>query len=47
MLLDASAMIVIDIIARETDAPALAARLRQANEVHTSPIAIYETVLGR
>jgi len=44
MFLDASAMIAI--IARETDAPALAGRLRQANEVHTSPIAIYETVLG-
>ena len=44
MFLDASAMIAI--IARETDAPTLAGRLRQANEVHTSPIAIYETVLG-
>jgi len=44
MFLDASAMIAM--IARETDAPELAGRLRQANEVHTSPIAIYETVLG-
>ena len=44
MFLDASA--VIAIIAREGDAVALAGRLRQANDVHTSPIAIYETVLG-
>jgi uncharacterized protein with PIN domain len=36
----------IAIIARESDAAALAGRLRQANEVHTSPIAIYEAVLG-
>ena len=44
MFLDASAAIAI--IAREGDAAALAGRLRQANEVHTSPIAVYETVLG-
>jgi len=44
MFLDASAIIAI--IARESDATALAGRLRQANEVHTSPIAIYEAVLG-
>ena len=44
MFLDASAAIAI--IAREVDAGALAGRLRQANEVHTSPIAVYETVLG-
>ena len=44
MFLDASAIIAI--IARETDGPALVGRLRQANQVHTSPIAIYETVLG-
>jgi ribonuclease VapC len=44
MFLDASAIIAI--IARESDAAALAARLRQANEVHTSPIAVYEAVLG-
>jgi ribonuclease VapC len=44
MFLDASA--VIAIIARESDAAALAGRLRQANEVHTSPIAVYEAVLG-
>lgn len=44
MFLDASAIIAI--IARESDAMALAGRLRQANEVHTSPIAVYEAVLG-
>jgi ribonuclease VapC len=44
MFLDASAAIAI--IAREGDAATLAGRLRQANEVHTSPIAVYETVLG-
>ncbi len=44
MFLDASAIIAI--IARESDAAALAGRLRQASEVHTSPIAIYEAVLG-
>jgi ribonuclease VapC len=44
MFLDASAIIAI--IARESDGVVLAGRLRQANEVHTSPIAIYETVLG-
>ena len=44
MFLDASAIIAI--IARESDATALAGRLRQANDVHTSPIAIYEAVLG-
>jgi ribonuclease VapC len=44
MFLDASAIIAI--IARESDAAAFAARLRQANEVHTSPIAVYEAVLG-
>jgi len=43
MFLDASAIIAI--IARESDATALARRLRQANEVHTSPIAIYAAVL--
>jgi ribonuclease VapC len=44
MFLDASAMIAI--IARESDATELTQRLRQASEVHTSPIAIYESVLG-
>jgi len=42
--LDASAAIAI--IARASDAATLAGRLRQAGEVHTSAIAIYETVLG-
>src|SRR5215510_766742 len=44
MFLDASAMIAI--IARESDATALSGRLRKASEVHTSPMAIYEAVLG-
>ena len=44
MFLDAPAAIAI--IAREADAATLAGRLRQAKEVHTSAIAIYETVLG-
>jgi ribonuclease VapC len=44
MFLDASAMIAI--IARESGAAALTERLGQAGEVHTSPIAIYESVLG-
>jgi ribonuclease VapC len=44
MFLDASATIAI--IARESDGVALAVRLRQANEVHASPIAVYETALG-
>ena len=44
MFLDASALIAI--IARESEAAALAGRLRQATEVHTSPIAVYEAVLG-
>jgi len=44
MFLDASAAIAI--IARASDAATLAGRLRQAGEVHTSAIAIYETVLG-
>jgi ribonuclease VapC len=44
MFLDASAIIAI--IARESDAAVLMERLRQTDEVHTSPIAMYETVLG-
>ena len=44
MFLDASAIIAI--IARESDATSLAARLGQATHVVTSPIAIYESVLG-
>jgi len=44
MFLDASAIIAI--IVREADADALGARLGQAATVYTSPIAIYEAVLG-
>jgi ribonuclease VapC len=44
MFLDASAIIAI--IARESDAASLAARLGQAEFVVTSPIAVYESVLG-
>ncbi|MDQ2804208.1 MAG: type II toxin-antitoxin system VapC family toxin [Pseudomonadota bacterium] len=44
MFLDASAIIAI--LAREGDGAALAARLGQAAKVHTSPVAVYEAVLG-
>ena len=44
MFLDASAIIAI--IARETEGAALAARLGRAVDVYTSPIALYEAVLG-
>lgn len=44
MFLDASAIVAI--IARESDAAAIAGRLRQASEAHTSPIAVYEAALG-
>src|SRR5262249_61544214 len=44
MFLDASAIVAI--IARESDAATLTGRLRGAAELHTSPIAIYEAVLG-
>jgi ribonuclease VapC len=44
MFLDASAIIAI--IAGESDAASLAARLGQATSVLTSPIAVYESVLG-
>jgi ribonuclease VapC len=44
MFLDASAIIAI--IAAESDAGSLAARLGQAARVVTSPIAMYEAVLG-
>jgi ribonuclease VapC len=44
MFLDASAIIAI--IAGESDAASLAARLGQAVQVVTSPIAVYESVLG-
>ena len=44
MFLDASAIIAI--IARESAAASLAARLGQAARVFTSPVAVYESVLG-
>jgi ribonuclease VapC len=44
MFLDASAIIAI--IAGESDAASLAARLERATRVVTSPIAMYESVLG-
>ena len=44
MFLDASA--IIGVVARESDASAIAARIGQAREVYTSPIAIYEAILG-
>jgi ribonuclease VapC len=44
MFLDASAMIAI--LVMESDAAALARRLEQAIERVTSPLAIYEAVLG-
>ena len=44
MFVDASAIVAI--IAQEDDAASLAARLDQANEVHTSPIAIFEAARG-
>jgi ribonuclease VapC len=44
MFLDASAMIAI--LANESDAPGLTKRLYGVDEIHTSPIAVYEAVLG-
>jgi ribonuclease VapC len=44
MFLDASAMVAI--LVEEDDAAALTKRLEQAFQVYTSPIAIYEAVLG-
>jgi ribonuclease VapC len=44
MFVDASAMVAI--VAQESDAAALTARLERAAEIHTSPIAIYEASLG-
>lgn len=44
MFLDASAIIAM--IAGESDAASLAARLGQVQQAITSPIAIYEAVLG-
>jgi ribonuclease VapC len=44
MFLDASAMVAI--LVEENDAAALTRRVEQAIEAFTSPIAIYEAVLG-
>jgi ribonuclease VapC len=44
IFLDASAIIAI--LAREHDGAALAKRLDQALHVHTSPIAVFEAVMG-
>jgi len=44
MFVDASAIVAI--LAREEDAGPLAARLGQARRAFTSPVAVYETVLG-
>jgi ribonuclease VapC len=44
MFLDASAIIAV--VARESDASGIAARLGQARKVYTSPIAVYEAVAG-
>jgi ribonuclease VapC len=44
MFLDASAIVAI--VAHESDAAALMARIAGAAEITTSPIAIYEAVLG-
>ncbi|HJU17676.1 MAG TPA: type II toxin-antitoxin system VapC family toxin [Stellaceae bacterium] len=44
MFLDASAMVAI--LVGEDDAAALTKRLEQAAEAYTSPIAVYEAVLG-
>jgi ribonuclease VapC len=44
MFIDASAMIAI--LVEEDDAAALSKRLEQAAQVYTSPMAIYEAVLG-
>jgi ribonuclease VapC len=44
MFLDASAMVAI--LARESDAAGLASRIGRAAEIHTSPLALYEAILG-
>lgn len=44
MFVDASA--IVGILAREVDGPSLAARITQADRLFTSPLAIYEAVLG-
>jgi ribonuclease VapC len=44
MFVDASA--IVGILAREVDGPSLAAQVTQADRLFTSPLAIYEAVLG-
>jgi ribonuclease VapC len=44
MFVDASA--IVGILAREIDAPNLAARVTQAERLFTSPLTVYEAVLG-
>jgi ribonuclease VapC len=44
MFLDASAIVAI--LAREPDADSLTEKLEAAKRLHTSPVAIYEAVLG-
>ena len=44
MFVDASA--IVGIVAREFDGPELAARVTAADRLFTSPLAIYEAVLG-
>ncbi|HEY1613879.1 MAG TPA: type II toxin-antitoxin system VapC family toxin [Rhizomicrobium sp.] len=44
IFVDASAIIAI--IARESDADSLAARLGQAGKIYVSPIVVYEAALG-
>jgi ribonuclease VapC len=44
MFLDASAMVAI--LARESDAAGLSSRIAGAAEIHTSPVALCEAVLG-
>ncbi len=44
MFIDASAIVAI--LARESDGAALSARLERATGIQTSPIAVYEAVLG-
>jgi ribonuclease VapC len=44
MLVDASAIVAV--LVAESDAPTLEARLDQAGHIFTSPVAIYEAILG-
>lgn len=44
MFVDASAIVAI--VARESDAAALAAQLARASKIYVSPLSVYEAVLG-